>query len=148
MALSTPFPRRKAQTASAIYPLAIPPRSIIIPAGITAIGNETFFGSGLQSITLPDSITSIGDGAFRSCDLTSIIIPEGVISIGEWAFYECTELTEITLPASLTSFGKEPFHFCSALKTITVSAGSYAEQYCKQKGLNYTYPDANDWLLN
>ena len=30
--------------------------------------------------------------------------------------------------------------------TITVHLYSFTDQYCKENNLNYTYPDANDWL--
>ena len=36
--------------------------------------------------------------------------------------------------------------FSYANLKITVGRGSYAAEYCKANGLNYTYPDINDWL--
>ena len=51
--------------------------SIIIPDGVTSIGDEAFLGcSSLKSIVIPDSVTSIGERAFKSCEsLESIVIP-------------------------------------------------------------------------
>ena len=41
-------------------------KDVVIPDGVTSIGNEAFWGCGsLTSITLPDSVTSIDDWAFR-----------------------------------------------------------------------------------
>ena len=33
------------------------------------------------------------------------------------------------------------------LQMITVEPDSYASDYCEEQQLQYTYPDANDWLL-
>ena len=38
-----------------------------------------------------------------------------------------------------------PLRIALAL-TLTVPRNSYAEQYCKDNSLKYTYPDALDWL--
>ena len=72
--------------------------SIVIPEGITRIGNYAFDHCfSLTSITLPDSVKSIGEDAFTSCEsLTSIIIPESVTNINRYAFKDCSALTNVT----------------------------------------------------
>ena len=62
--------------------------SMIIPSGVTSIGDEAFYGcSGLTSLTIPSSVTSIGELAFEGCrGLTSMTIPSSVTSIGWGAF--------------------------------------------------------------
>lgn len=70
----------------------------------------------LTSVTIPSSVTSIGGSVFSGCSrLTSVTIPDSVTSIGNWAFEGCTQLTSIVQP------------------------GSYAETYCKDKNIKYTY---------
>ena len=71
--------------------------SVIIPEGVTSIGDWTFVKlENLTSITIPNSVTSIGDGAFAVCrSLTSVTIPNSVTSIGEGVFQGCTSLTSI-----------------------------------------------------
>ncbi len=64
--------------------------SVMIPKGVTSIGNRAFGCSSLTSVTIPEGVTSIGDSAFEGCSsLTSVTIPEGVTSIGDSAFYGC-----------------------------------------------------------
>lgn len=56
-------------------------------------------------------------------------------------------MSTLTILASVTSIGKNAFLKCPNL-TVTVSRDSYAAQWCKDNGVPYTYPDANDWLNN
>lgn len=132
------------------YPCAFTETSYAIPQGIQVIGGSAFNGcDSLTEVTIPESVTSIGRWAFLECtSLTGITIPEGVTSIGDRVFTGCTALTSVTLPASVTSIGAKVFSNCSPDLLITVPRDSYAAQYCKDNNLNYTYPDANDWLLN
>ena len=123
--------------------------SIELPDSVTSIGEYAFsMCSFLTSIELPDSVTSIGDEAFSWCSaLTTIKLPDSVTSIGDQAFAWCRALTSIELPDSMTSIGDSAFKECDNL-TITVPRDSYAARYAKDNNLNYTYPDANDWLNN
>jgi uncharacterized repeat protein (TIGR02543 family) len=98
--------------------------AVVIPAGVTSIGNEAFsFATSLTSITIPASVTSIGNEAFHyATSLTSITIPDSVISIGDDAFDSATSLTSITIPASVTSIGDGAFGGATALTSITIPA--------------------------
>ena len=45
------------------------PAFMMIPSGVTRIGNYAFYGcSGLISVTIPNSVTSIGNNAFINCN--------------------------------------------------------------------------------
>ena len=61
-------------------------------------------GEKVTELIIPAGVTSIGEYAFDGCkSLTCITIPEGVTSIGGYAFYNCTSLTiycELTEKAS------------------------------------------------
>lgn len=109
---------------------------LIIPEGVTNIGDYTFCGcSSLTSITLPKGVTSIGKGAFNGCSsLTSIILPKSVTSIGYAAFCRCGGLTVITIPENATSIGECTFSYCGSLTDIIVAEGN--KMYDSREGCN------------
>lgn len=76
----------------------------------------------VTEIRLPAGLTKIGNNAFYGCtnsSLTSIAIPSTVTSIGINAFYRCTKLTSITIPAAVTEIKYQAFKSCSALASVT-----------------------------
>lgn len=51
-----------------------------------------FSADSLKSIVIPDGVTRIGNSAFQNCSsLICIIIPDSVTHIGKRAFSGCTE---------------------------------------------------------
>lgn len=82
---------------------------IVIPEGVTSIGDRAFSDSAVCGITIPRSVTSIGNASFFSCALlTSVEIPDSVLSIGKWAFGDCENLT-CSIPSSVTSIKEAAF---------------------------------------
>ena len=96
--------------------------SVVVPEGVTAIGEKAFFLCGrLTSVSLPSSVTEIRDSAFRYCTaLKDVRLPEGVSTIGDGAFWACSALTSIDLPDSLTSIGDSAFCLCESLTSIVI----------------------------
>lgn len=106
-------------------------------------------GLAKKKYTIPNGVKHVGTGAFYGCsDITSINIPEGVTSIENSAFASCSSLSNIFIPQSVTSIGFFMLSSCDPSLTFTVTRNSYAATWCKEKKANYTYPDANNWLLN
>ena len=97
---------------------------LVIPDGITSIGDYTFNGGSFTSVTMHEGITSIGIGAFQNClGLTNIIIPDSVSTIGTSAFRECYNLTSVKMPETATSMGTHVFYGCYRLKSIKIPDG-------------------------
>jgi hypothetical protein len=101
--------------------------SVIIPTGVTSIGEEAFKGcTNLGSITIPNTVTSIGRAAFYECtNLTTITLPNNITSIGsidddDGVFEKCTSLTEVIIPNSVTVIGVAAFGNCTNLTNITI----------------------------
>lgn len=67
---------------------------VVIPDGVTGIGNFAFRGTPVSSVKIPNSVTSIGERAFEHCYylMRGIEIPDSVVSIGNSAFNECLYL--------------------------------------------------------
>lgn len=110
---------------------------LIIPDGVTSIGNCAFLGcTGLTSATIPDSVTSIGHSAFYNCTgLTSVAIPDSVTEIGNYAFWGCTGLTSVTIPDGVTGIEYCAFNECTSLTSIIIpdsvtSIGDFAFHGC------------------
>lgn len=80
-------------------------------------------------------------------EIPAVIDGAPVTSIRAYAFAGGSTLAGVTIPDSVTSIDENAFKDCSYV-TLTVGRDSYARQYCIDNGLPYTYPDANDWLLN
>ncbi len=110
---------------------------LVIPDGITSIGNYAFYNcESLTSADIPTGVTSIGNYAFYNCtSLTSADIPTGVTSIGSGAFYNCTSLTGADIPTGVTSIGGGAFDNCTSLTSIFIpksvmNIGNYAFRNC------------------
>ena len=73
----------------------------------------------VTEIVIPDGVTTIGERTFSNCSsLTEIVIPDGVTTIGKYTFSNCSSLTEIVIPDGVTNLNNGTFEFCSALKSV------------------------------
>ncbi len=124
-----------------MFPMAVPAGA----AGDFTIENGVlihYSGSG-GDVVIPDGVTSIGPGVFSYRKVTSVIIPDGVTSIGAGAFMN-SSLKSITIPASVTDIYDNVFHYKidynqwrDMAVTIHGVAGSYAESFAKEHGLEF-----------
>jgi len=111
-----------------------PVKDLIIPEGVTRIGERAFFCyKQLTSVTLPDSLSSVGSYAFYGCsNLTNVNIKD----IKEWCDIEfensanplsnskcClngTPVTEVRIPDGITRIGSGAFEECKTLTKVTI----------------------------
>lgn len=95
----------------------------VIPNSVTSIGENAFWGSGIESITIPESVTEIGESAFEKClSLKIVTLPSSVTSINDRAFYDCMELSSIALPSKLKTIGMEAFAYCQSMIELKIPA--------------------------
>lgn len=134
---------------------------VTVPQTVYRIGSSVFAESpNLESVQLSDSVENIGSMAFEECinlrevklpkslyticeetfygceSLESITLPD-VVNIGESAFANCINLKNIVIPKSVESIGNDVFEFCDNV-TIKCYENSYAHEYAKTNGINYS----------
>ena len=95
--------------------------SIVIPSGVTVLGESSFESCSIESITIPSSLVTIDDYVFYDNELLSIALPNTITSIGMAAFGGNNQLTGVVLPTNLTNIRDGAFHNCD-LKTLTIPA--------------------------
>ncbi len=96
-------------------------KNIVLPSGITSIGNEAFRNSRrLTGITLPESLQSIGEYAFAQTGLTSIEIPDAVTWMGHRMLQGCGALTSIKIGNGITEIPECWAEFCDNLNEVTL----------------------------
>ena len=94
---------------------------VVIPEGVTIIGDHAFMHSKIASIELPETLTRIGYCSFADCMLLRRLeIPYGVREFGYGAFSGCRNLEYISIPATVASLQGDLFSHCSGLKKIVV----------------------------
>ena len=73
---------------------------LIIPKGVTEVGDYTFYGcSDLASVNMPIGVTRLGYCVFKGCgELKNVTLPDSIIEIGMMAFDKCVGITSVTIP--------------------------------------------------
>jgi len=110
--------------------------SIVIPAGVTSIGDRAFEHCGLDRVTIPSGVTNLGQSVFSMCcSLKDVIIPGSVKRIQDKAFCGCTNLTTVSIGSGVTGIGLCAFEGCSRLTGIAIpgsvsSIGTFAFLSC------------------
>ena len=102
----------------------------------------------IHSVVIPDGVTRICTFAFDGMDeLTDVVIPDSVTEIASYAFTNCRVLNNLVIPESVTSIGENAFprlligpDGSNQPYTLIVVPGSYAESYCIESNIQFTYP--------
>lgn len=98
---------------------------VIIPEGITTIGEEAFIrNKTAEKIVLPSTVTRIEQKAFMYCyKLKSINLPENLTFLGNNAFSGCRKLFEMVLPPKLKTLNGGVFDGCISLQQVVLPNG-------------------------
>lgn len=120
---------------------------VVIPEGVTEIGEGAFSCSYMPSVRFPSTLRKIEKQAFMYAhNLTKITLPDGLETIGDEAFDGCYFKKAIVLPASIKSIGKKAFHRYSYYSD---TLGAYflgdAPQIVGTLNANCSFP--SDWML-
>lgn len=81
--------------------------TLVIPEGVTKIGQRAFNGRHIKNVVWPKSLETIGNYAFDNHQMTEIELPENVKSIGTYAFRISQEGLENTLTTLKLNEGLE-----------------------------------------
>ena len=93
------------------------PESVVIPDSVGIIEKKAFSYTKyeaadikpLKHIVIPEGVTSIGESAFYSDNLTSVVIPENVEKIGDFAFGYCLGLSSVTFEGDALEIAMYPY---------------------------------------
>jgi hypothetical protein len=100
--------------------------NIVIPKGVTTIGEEAFNCTNrnkITSITMPDSVTTIEASAFAQLkSLTKLTLSKNLKSIGDSAFFGCSKIKTIKLSYGLKRIEYEAFGECTSLTNMAIPA--------------------------
>lgn len=76
----------------------------------TVVADQAYYkDTSLGEVLLPEGITEIGQFSFARSSLTEIGLPEGVTDISYGAFYHCDSLAEVTLPETVLNVEPKAF---------------------------------------
>lgn len=123
-------------------------KKIDIPETVDNISSQAFAWCGeLRTVTIPGSVQRIDQEAFESCiKLESIYIQEGVMMLEQRCLRNCPSLVTIAIPESVRSISYEvgigwvddTSSYDKKKVTIYGKAGSEAEKYAKENGVNFS----------
>jgi hypothetical protein len=104
--------------------------SVVFPVGCTVFGAESLQGcKSLKAVSLPAGCKATGVHAFSGCSsLTSVTIPVGCMVISAGSFFECASLTGVEVPKSCIRVGDGAF-IASGLKQVMIPDGCEVENW-------------------
>lgn len=124
--------------------------NIVVPEGVTFIGEWAFSNTAIEGITLPSTLadgedrfqfnkSAIGSNAFNGCSsLASVDLPAGVTILKSNVFAGCTALAEFRMPAAVDYIDGHAFANCTGIKDFYVETLTPAYAYYEAfKGMDF-----------
>lgn len=90
-----------------------------VTIGKQAFNNPNGGTTKIVGLVLPEGLTSIGEYAFTRCDITEIVLPSTLTTIGQSVFLGCTSLKKVV--ALNTCFGQSMFQNCSNVNELVLT---------------------------
>lgn len=104
-----------------------PIKSLLIPSGVTQIGDRAFEDCDNMTDVEMEALRSschFGNFVFATCDaLKHVTLSEKVENIGDNQFEHCGLLESIRIPSTCKTIGSESFKFCYSIHQITIPEG-------------------------
>jgi hypothetical protein len=97
---------------------------------VTAFNARCFQGcSSLKSIIIPPGVTTVGDNVFQGCTLLEgVVFPESLTTLGTTLFEGCTSLQDIVFPESLNTIsGTAILAGTTAMRTLKIQESLYEQ---------------------
>ena len=112
--------------------------SVIIPEGVTDIGEVAFYGCrNFREVTFPAGLKYIREEAFGDSAVREVILHPGVVLIEEKAFFSCESLRRAEVPGKRTVIERDAFGCCDRLHEGFVAPG-YPAGIRHHEELQYT----------
>ena len=113
-------------------------KEVVLPEGLTNIGQCAFAYCNMKDILIPNTVTRIENDAFYNCDrLDSVFIPESVTNIRDYAFCGCDSLHYIDIGKNVRSISGYAFDDCHNLTSVSLRSLSF----CAWSSVNYYFGD-------
>ncbi|MCD8118827.1 MAG: leucine-rich repeat domain-containing protein [Lachnospiraceae bacterium] len=109
-----------------------------LPENLTVLPAYLLTRADITEIQIPDTVVLIGENAFDSCAyLTEVTIPEACVMVDEYAFANCESLGEVWILNEETYLAEGIFEGCPEELVIHGYAGSTAEEYAAEYGIEF-----------
>lgn len=97
---------------------------VVLPAGLTDIGDEAFYKSHITRINFPNGLKTIGYDAFRDSNIESAMLPDSYCSAdatsGNGVFMNAYMLKELSIGSNVKILGSSFLQNCVSLQNFTL----------------------------
>ncbi|MBR2539988.1 MAG: leucine-rich repeat protein [Mogibacterium sp.] len=126
---------------------------VVIPEGVTYIGNTSFQGLNITELVLPDTLTEMAQAAFSNNKIREVEIPGSLKAIPRLAFgrgmamfRNPVQLEKLTLNEGTESIGTNAFENSALTEVVLPSTINSIDDTAFRKGMSSTEPK-DGWVL-